>query len=312
MVVIAVPASFILSLLAGLLAGAAVLLVVAGLAPPRPVMPDLGDALARLHRNPGIQAREPAQQPGTAAPDGQGPADKVGGWLMQRFGAFAGPVPYADLDLLEMRPSRYFAYKAAFALIGLLLPPFLGSVASLIGAPWPIGVPVLASVVLGVLGWFYPRAAVQRDARLARERFSRTITAYIDLVVLERLSGAAVATAVADPAAIAGAPLFQRIDEALARQRLERETPWVALRKLSESIHLPELRELADVIEMSGTRSAPIAESLRARARDIRNRYLNIDIERAAAVSQGQIGITAGLLFCFVLFIATPLMLRLI
>jgi hypothetical protein len=294
-----VPASTVLALLTGLLAGAAVIAAVAAF---RPVSPDLGDTLYRLHH--------PSQT--EQLQDGR-PGDRLGRWLMVRSGVFGGfAVPYADLDLLGMTPARFFTAKAIFGTAGLVLPVSIGLFFNAIGLGVPLVIPAGISLLLGLLGWVFPALAVRRDATVAREKFARSITAYIDLVVLERLGGAGVASAISDPAGIAKSPLFIRIRQSIDRHRLERKAPWIALRTLANDIDLPQLRQLADTMELSGTKSAPVAETLKARARDIRNAFLNQDVERAGAASSRQTATTALLLIWLLAFLGFPVLFRLL
>lgn len=294
------PVSTILSLLTGILAGAAVLTAIAAV---RPVTPDLADTLYRLHHPSSTSADLEEGQPG----------DRLGRWLMLRSGALGGfGIPYTDLDLLGMTPARFFTAKAVFAAGGLVLPVSIGIFFNVLGLGVPLLIPAGISVLLGLAGWVFPTLAVRRDAAAARERFARSITSYIDLVVLERLGGAGVASSIADPAGIAKAPLFVRIRQSIDRHRLERKAPWVALRSLADDIDLPALRQLADTMELSGTKSAPVAETLKARARDIRNAFLNQDVERAGAASNRQIVTTALLLVWLMAFLGFPVLYRLL
>lgn len=294
------PASTVLALLTGLLAGAAVIAAVAAF---RPVAPDLADTLYRLHH--------PSSSSGQLD-DGK-PGDRLGRWLLVRSGGLGGfGIPYRDLDLLGMTPARFFTAKAVFAAGGLILPVAIGIFFNAIGLGVPLIIPAGVSLLLGLIGWMFPALAVRRDAAVAREKFARSITAYIDLVVLERLGGAGVASSISDPAGIAQAPLFVRIRQSIDRHRLERKAPWVALRTLAHDINLPQLRQLADTMELSGTKSAPVAETLKARARDIRNAFLNQDVERAGAASTRQTATTALLLVWLMAFLGFPVLFRLL
>lgn len=293
------PASTILALLSGLLAGAAILAAIAAF---RPVTPDLADTLYRLHH---------PSSSSTRLDDGK-PGDRLGRWLMVRSGVLGVGIPYADLDLLGMTPARFFTAKAVFAAGGLVLPVAIGVFFNAIGLGVSLLIPAGISVVLALIGWVFPALAVRRDAAVARERFARSITAYIDLVVLERLAGAGVASAISDPAGIAKSPLFVRIRQSIDRHRLERKAPWVALRILADDIDLPPLRQLADTMELSGTKSAPVAETLKARARDIRNTFLNEDVARSGAASTRQAATTALLLVLLMAFLGYPVLSRLL
>lgn len=262
--------------------------------------PDLDDMLTRLYRR---------QQPtDVTAPENLHGLERVGNWVMGRTRGLPGRgTPYKDLDLLGITPQRFYSMKLIWAVIGLAFPLLLGSAVTLIGSPGMVALPAVLGLVLAVLGWSVPNLTVFQDARRARRRFGRTVTAYIDLVVLERLGGAGEAQAIIEPSRVCAAPLFVRIRQTLEQQRLERRTPWAALRQLADQINLPELSDLADTLEVSGTRSAPIAETLRSKASTIRAGYLSQDVEEAATRTQRlQAVVGAVLLFAFLAFLAAP------
>lgn len=297
------PAWTLAALLTGSAAAAAVLVVVAAFVP---TTPDLADAIARLHARQGRRER-------VEHTDRARRLDRFGGWVAARSGSLPGlGVPYADLDLLGMTSARFHGLKGSLALLGLAAPSMIAAWSALLGRPIGFVTPVAVSLAAGVGLWFLPHALIRRDAQATRQRFARTITAYIDLVVLERLSGATLAASIIEPATIADAPLFRRIRQTLDRNQLERKPPWTALRELAEDIELTELRELADTMELSGTRSAPMAEQLKARAGDIRNSWLNRDIEAAGAASQRQVAATGLLLLFFLVFVGAPALLLLL
>lgn len=272
-----------------------------------PQSPDLDDMLTRLYRRQHATAD-------SAAPEDLRGLERVGHWVMGRTRSLPGrATPYADLDLLGITPQRFYSMKLIWAVIGLAAPLLLGSVVTLVSSPVLIAFPAVFGLVLAVLGWSVPNLTVHQDARRARRRFGRSVTAYIDLVVLERLGGAGEAQAIIEPSRVCAAPLFVRIRQTLEQQRLERRTPWAALRHLADQINLPELSDLADTLEVSGTRSAPIAETLRSKASTIRAGYLTQDVEEAASRTQRlQAVVGAVLLFAFLAFLAAPGMMTLL
>jgi len=276
-----------------------------------PTTPDLADTIERLRRSsrtPRVP-RDSTTLAGTKAPR----VDRFGAWVQRQSISLPGlTVPYADLDLIGMTPARFHASKGVWALFGLAAPAILAAWSWILGISLGWETPVLLALVLAVVGWCVPHLLVRQRAAITRQRFARTITAYIDLVVLERLAGATLATAIIEPAGIADAPLFRRIRQALGRSQLERKPPWIALRELADDIDLPDLRELADTMELSGSKGAPMAEQLKARASDIRNAWLHADVEAAGAASQRQVAATGLLLFCFLVFVGAPALLRLL
>lgn len=273
-----------------------------------PTTPDLADTIARLRRT-----SRSARAAGPAAAGESPRTERFGAWVQRLTANLPGlAVPYADLDLIGMTPAGFHASKGVWAVIGLAAPAVITAWAWILGVSLGWETPVLLALLLAVGGWCVPHLLVRRRAAETRQRFARTITAYIDLVVLERLSGATLATAIIEPAGVADAPLFRRIRQALGRSQLERKPPWVALRELADDIALPDLQELADTMELSGAKGAPMAEQLKARASDIRNAWLHADVEAAGAASQRQVATTGLLLFCFLVFVGAPALLRLV
>lgn len=273
-----------------------------------PTTPDLVETLTRLHSRPEALSR--AAVTDVATPTWQ---ERLGGWVQRRTTTVPGlRTPYQDLDLLGMSAAHFHAHKALWAVAGMAAPTFLVGWSALLGLTLGWGTPVILAIMLAVAGWCLPHLWVRRRAATTRQRFSRTITAYIDLVVLERLSGATLATSIIEPAMVAEAPLFVRIRQTVNRHQLERKPPWSALRELADSLELPDLRELADTMELSGLKGAPMADQLKARAGDIRNAWLHHDVEAAGAASQRQVAATGLLLLCFLVFVGAPALLRLV
>lgn len=297
--------SLILAVLAAACLGAAAVTIGSAL---MPTLPNLADLIADVERNSSGPALDARQQ--DAGPRRQSLLEGVGSLRLAQ--AIPGPtVPYDDLDLLGITPNRFVGMQVGVAFVALMLPIVLGLFISLLGLPVSLGVPLLFGLVLAVPAWFLPHWTVRQAATAARERFGRAVTSYIDLVVLERLSGAGVASSVVDAAQVAEAPLFGRIQETLLRRQLERQPPHVALRDLADTISLPELRELADTLTIA-SQDSPVAPVLKAKARSIRNIYLARDVERAGRASQRQTAATAILLMCFLAFIGAPVILRLL
>lgn len=298
--------SLILAVLAALAFGGAVLFFVAAF---RPSLPNLSDLFVALER---------PLQPTALTSRGRPESATATGSVMERVGRtrlfrnVPGPaIPYSDLDLLGLTADRFVGYQVSAAGVCLMFPALVGAASNTFGLPMSMTLPLMLGVALAIGGWYFPHYAVRQDAKAARERFGRAVTSYIDLVVLERLSGAGVASAVVEASHVARAPLFVRIRETLLRRRLERQPPHVALRQLADSIDLPELRDLADTLTIAA-RDSPVTEALRAKARTIRNEFLARDVERAGRASQRQTAATTLLLMLFLVFMGAPALMRLL
>lgn len=291
---------WILPILVGALAGAALCLLAALFVP---TTPDIGDTLDRLY------TARPAPATAISAPTTG--VERFGARVQQHLRFFPTTVSDADLQALGMSPAYLYGTKAVTALCGASCSILLGALQALLGMP-SVAIPGLVGILLGVGGWLLPDLLTKGNAAVKREELVRTVTSYYDLVTLMRLSGATVMDSINVPAQIADAPLFVKIRGALARQQLEHKRPWEALTELSDEIELPELRDLGDLMALSGERGTPAAGMLRAKARDLRGYRLNQDIEVAQRDLQRQVVAQVILLIGIMMFLMIPPLLRLI
>ncbi|NHA68230.1 type II secretion system F family protein [Phycicoccus flavus] len=274
-----------------------------------PAQPDLRDALERL-------SPEHARHPANTATPGPGSEDltgQVGRWAMTRLPAgVGGPVPARDLALLRKPVSRFYGEKVLFALLGLAIPPVLTTLFNTAGAGLPFYLPAGASLALAAVMFWLPNYNAHDDARAARTEFTRALGAYIDLVALERLSGAGPRQAMEAAAAVGDSWVFTRLAEELARTRWSGLTPWEALRALGAELALPELDDLADIMRLSGEEGAQVYTTLRARSAGIRTALLSAEKARASEVAE-RMTIPMSLLgVIFLAILVAPALLRVI
>ncbi|MGG5258648.1 type II secretion system F family protein [Phycicoccus avicenniae] len=289
------------------LAGALVGLGLAGLLwSSAPSHPDLRDALDRLTPHQHLRT------PPTAPPDAAGDlVDRLGRWGATALpGAAWGPLPARDLALLRRPVSRFYGEKVAFALLGLVIPPTLTVLFNSIGAGLAFYVPAAASVALAAAMFWLPNYNVRDDARRARAEFTRALSAYIDLVALERLAGAGPRQAMESAAAVGDSWVFVRLGEELARTRWSGLTPWEALHALAAELGVPELDDLADIMRLSGEEGSQVYASLRARAAGLRTALLTSEKARANEVAE-RMTIPMSLLgVIFLAILVAPALLR--
>ena len=265
-----------LALLAGaLLAGGLVAFVVALV--PRP--PALAAALAR------------AGDPALAVDVGRdlGPvssrSERLGAALYRRL-----PLPLSErqrraLRLQDKSIAEFYADKAVMAIIGAALPAVLGAALGLIrGAPSPL--PALLAVVGVVVGFFVPDLLLRRTASGARSSAMDALLLFLELVTLERLANASAPQALHNAASLSDVSLFVQIRSALERARLEQQPPYPELRRLAAQLDLPELVDVADVMQLDET-GAALSETLRARVRELRGAHLTREQIRASADAEG-------------------------
>jgi hypothetical protein len=109
---------------------------------------------------------------------------------------------------------------------------------------------------------------------------------FLDLVTLERLTNASATQALQNAAELSEVPLFVQIRTALERAQLEQQSPYAELRRLATQLRLPELADVADVMQLDET-GASLAGALRARVAELRDAYLTREQTKAAAAAEG-------------------------
>jgi tight adherence protein C len=266
-----------LVLLAGVLLAAGLVCLVAAVVP---AVPRLDAALER------IGADSPAFH---TAPADVGvvtkPSERLGALLYR-----LSPTPLTDgqrraLRLQDKPIAEFFADKAVMMIIGAVLPGVAAFVWSLSGAS--IGAwPALLSLAGAVVGFFVPDLLLRRAADAARSSAVEALLVYIDLVTLERLANASATQALHSAAQLSDSPLFLQIRTALERARLEQQPPYEELRRIADQLHLPELADVADVMQLDET-GAALSGTLRARVSELRDAHLTSEQTKASAAAEG-------------------------
>jgi tight adherence protein C len=211
----------------------------------------------------------------------------------ERLGAFTYrvvPIPLSNgqrraLRLQDKAIAEFYADKAVMAIIGAVLPGLAGvAFTYLTGALSPI--PAIAAVAGAVIGFFIPDLLLGRTTDNAHTGAAEALLVYIDLVTLERLTNASATQALSNAAALSDVPLFVQIRTALERARLEQQSPYAELRRLSDELRLPELADIADVMQLDET-GAALSGTLRARVRELRDAHLTREQIKASAAAEG-------------------------
>lgn len=268
-----------LALAAGALIGLGIALLVWRLAPAQP---DLTDVLTRLSpQRPHTSAdAEASGRPG----DGR---ERVGLWAIKTLpAALWARTPVRELAILRIPLARFYGDKILYAMVGLAIPPFLGAFFALIGLGVPVVIPGVGTLALAVVMFLLPDHNVRDDAKKARAEFARALSAYIELVALERGSGSGSRQAMEVAAAVGDSWVFRRLEEELARSRWSGQAPWDALHALADELGLPELDDFADIMRLSGEQGAQIYGNLRARAASMRSATLNAELAKANEVGE--------------------------
>lgn len=296
-----------LALASGTLIGLGFALLVWRLAPSDP---DLLDALDRL--SPDLAPRRGAgpveDDPSRAA----SLADRVGVWALKTLpGGVWGHTPRRDLAVLQISETRFYGEKVVWALLGLVMPPLLATCLTLLGLRLPFAVPAVGSLALAALFWFMPNYNATDDAKKARIEFNRALGAYIDMVATGVRDGASGQQALRAAAEVGDTWVFKRIERELRRARYMSRAPWDSLHALANELGVPELDDLADIMQQSGQDGSQIYTNLRARAASLRSAMLSAEVGKANAASE-RMYIPASLLgVVFMGILIAPSMLRL-
>ena len=265
------------ALLAGVLLAAGLVAVAAGL---RRSTPGLRAALDRVGgAGTQVEALEETARLGS-------PSERWGALLQRHV-----PIPIRArqrraLRLQDKSVAEFYADKTVMAVIGTVLPALLGSAMGWVLTGHVGVVPALAAVLGGVLGFFLPDLLLLRSGAGARSSALEALLVFVDLVTLERLANASAPQALLRAASLSQVGLFVQIRTALERASLEQQSPYAELRRLADSLELPELADVADVMQLDET-GAALSGTLRARVRELRDAHLTAEQIRASADAEG-------------------------
>lgn len=293
-----------IALLAGTLTGLGLAILVWRLAPAHV---DPADFTARTSPTHRLRART------TTPLDITDTTDRLGVWATKLAppGIWRG-IPTADLDLLNIPLHRHYGRKALFALGGLTFPALCLYTLALGGFTIPTPVPAIASLTLAAFLFIVPDIDVRADARDARDEMVHALTAYLDLIALQRKGASGPRQAMTRASEISQGWVFRRIAQELRRSEFEGSRPWDALRDLARRIDVPELDSLANIMDLSERSGARVYDALRARATSLRNELQNTALAKAHAVNERMEIPIAAAAAAFMTILLTPAFLRLL
>jgi tight adherence protein C len=166
----------------------------------------------------------------------------------------------------------------------------------------------VAALLGAAVGFFVPDLTLHRGTRAARSSAVEALLVYLDLVTLERLANASATQALHNAAKLSEATIFTQIRSALERAQLEQQSPYAELRRLAEHLDLPELTDVADVMQLDET-GAALSGALRARVRELRDAHLTQEQMQASATAEGMtLYMTLPALIFGLIFMVPPLM----
>jgi Flp pilus assembly protein TadB len=222
------------------------------------------------------------------------------------------PVPSADLALLSKDRGTWLASKIGSGLAGLIIAPLFAALFALAGTSVPLEVPVVGSLVTGLVAFFVPDLLTRSAARRRRADFRYALASYLDLVSLERGAGAGPTEALEAAADIGGGWAFQRIRAALDNARRSGQAPWTGLADLAAETGVIELADLADIAAVAGQEGAKILQTLAARAESMRAQALSADRANAGSKSTTMVVPIALLGAGFLILLIFPMIYRIL
>ncbi|MFD5343505.1 type II secretion system F family protein [Streptomyces anulatus] len=264
-----------------------------------PVRRDLTSALDRL--DVATSNGLPATTTSTTAGSLQ---DRVGARLLREFGGRIS-LPYQDLNLLRISPAAHLGKRFLFALYGLLLPQLVQALLAAAGVPFPYSVPVLVSLALAALFWFWPVKEVAAEAAAARLIVRHAAASYLERVALARIANSGAAQALTQTAEVGDGWIFVRMRQVFHQADLSGVTVWDALKQLGEELDIPELTRPADTLALAGD-GAAVYTTLQAQARQLRIALLSDAKAQANEASAAMIlPVTFGVILMLV-FVMIP------
>lgn len=295
------------AMMAGALVGVGLALLVWRLVPADP---DLAETLERLSPER-IRRRRAAQ-----VVRHTGRQERLGVWAEGSLPSqvWVGAPPNEDLAILGVTRARFLGEKIVGAVIGLATPPLAVLLLTVVQGHAPsVALAALGSLALAAAGFLLPDQQIRRRAKSARAEFSRALVAYLDLVALERNSSLGPRAALEKAAQVGDSWVFRRLAEELLRSDLAGEAAWDGLRDLGQELRLPELGELADIMQLGGGESgAQIYEHLLSRSVAMRKAMLAQEKDEGNAVNQRMVVPMTFLGLLFAVMLITPMLLRLL
>jgi tight adherence protein C len=196
------------------------------------------------------------------------------------------------------------------AAAGLLVPVVTWVLMAAGGMGAPLGVPLAAGLVFGIVGVLLPVAELHADAKRARRHAKAVLCSFLDLVVLGLAGGMGIESALLTAAQLGENSVSRRMVRALSLARDAGEPPWTALARMGEALGIEELGELAAAAGLAGMEGARVRSTLVARAASLRRHELAYAEAEANALTERLFMPGAFLLIGFLIFVGYPAFVR--
>ncbi|WP_028046077.1 type II secretion system F family protein [Cellulomonas sp. URHE0023] len=295
-----------LILLSGAVVGLGILILVLVLVPPPS---HAGSALARLdaeRRQSRAQAAALTRNPrGGHLPAWQVTIGRSAASGVTSTGLELGPLR-ADLAMVGVTLDAFMARTVLAAVGGFVAPLFVGAVLTAAGVGVDLSVPLLLSIVTGLVGATIPWLAIRSQAAQRRRDFRHVVGSFLDLVAMSLAGGRGVPEALQSASELSDGWAMVRIRDALGSARLRGETPWSALGQLGDELRVDELRDLAAALALVAEDGAKVRDSLSARASSMRRRELADAEGKAGESSESMLVAQLLLAVGFLIFLIYP------
>lgn len=212
----------------------------------------------------------------------------------------------ADLALMGRTTGAHLGAKTVVGLLFFLLAPVVWTIMRVAGIPLPLGIPAVAALGMGLMGFFLPDLALRGEAAKRRRDFRRTVGVFLDLVAMNLAGGRGLPEALLAAATVSDHWTLIRIRQALANARLYGTTPWTALGDLGKEIKLEELQDLSGALSLAADDGAKIRASLSARAATMRRKELAQAEGEEGEKSQSMLVAQMLISTAFLIFLAYP------
>ncbi len=265
----------------------------------------LGDAFAHLD---GFAGESAAAVTGVKlVDDASSRLERLGASVYAKSRMPLSDVTMQRLALAGRSIGDFYVEKLVLATLGLALPLLVMGTSAALGMPVS-GMPAVIGLVGMVIGFFVPDLQLRRAASAQKLDATEALLTFFDLVTLERLANRSASQSVLAAAQLSDAPVFVRIRTTLEKARLQQRPPWNDLRDLAHELDLPALGDMADVLALDD-QGAALADSLRARVRELRDAHLLKERIAAQQVSERMtIWMTIPVLIFALVFLAPPLL----
>jgi|GEM_PF-4277628 len=211
-----------------------------------------------------------------------------------------------DLALLRIDPFDHAQRKVITALaVGAWLFLLLAVlVAGDLGVP--LWAPVPIALIGAALGFVWPDIRVRSTASDAREAFGDAVGAFLGLAKTLTLGGIEINTALTNAAAAGNGLGFEHLHRACGQARAENRQASETLRDLGQRVKLPELEQVAGVLQSAAEAGTPVSDALATRAEMVLERLDHNMKMRAKERTEMMTIPTSLLTLLFILFIILP------